>query len=232
MPNRLTLLASAALLALTTPLAAQEAAAPEAPAEAAAPESPEVTTDAEAPAAAAETDAPAATEAPAAPATVGAPVASSEDEAKAGQPYIREEHGDWALRCMRAAEGADPCQMYQLLEDGENNPVAEISVVPLGAEAEAAAGVVVVVPLETQLTEQLTLSIDGGQAVRYPFDFCNRAGCVSRFGLSDEQLSQFKRGRSGKLRIVPAAAPDQQVLLDMSLSGFTAGLDAASASAQ
>ncbi len=241
MPNRLTLLASAALLALSTPLAAQDTAAPETPevaAPAAAPEAPAQAAPAEAPAAPAEAEpaqAPAETPAPAEtaePETPAAP-ASPDTAERPGQPYVAETHGDWALRCMRAAEGeTDPCQLYQLLEDAEGNAVAEVSLLPLGAEAQAVAGVTVVVPLETLLTEALSLSIDGGETARYPFSFCNRAGCVARFGLSDQQLAAFKRGRAGNLRIVPAAAPDQEVRLDMSLSGFTAGFGAVTARAQ
>ncbi len=226
MPNRLTLLASAALLAMASPLMAQDTTTTttQAPADTAAPDAPA------APAAPADAATPEAPDAPDATAAPEAPAAAPA-EPQPGQPYIREEHGDWALRCMRAADGEDPCQVYQLLLDEQQNAVAEISIVPLDEAAEAAAGVVVVVPLETQLTEQLSLSIDGAAAVRYPYDFCNRAGCVARFGMSDEQLAQFKRGRAGELRIVPAAAPDNQVLLTMSLSGFTAGLEAATATA-
>ena len=143
-----------------------------------------------------------------------------------GQPYVREVFGDWALRCLRAPDGQDPCQMYQLLLNQDETPVAEISIVPLPEGGEAQAGVIVVVPLETQLTEQLTLAIDGGQARRYPYDFCNSAGCIARFGLSAEQVAQFKRGNAGTLSIVPAAAPDQRIQLTMSLTGFTAGFDA------
>ncbi|WP_334061787.1 invasion associated locus B family protein [Limimaricola cinnabarinus] len=221
MPTRLTLLASAALLALATPLAAQETAAPDEPAETAAPAEP----------AAPEAPADSAAEAPTdtAPAPAETPGAAE----RPGQPYIAETHDDWALRCMRAPEGeTDPCQLYQLLEDGEGNAVAEVSLLPLGDAAQAAAGVTVVVPLETLLTEALSLSIDGGETARYPFSFCNPAGCVARFGLSDPQLAAFKRGRAGELRIVPAAAPDREVTLEMSLTGFTAGFDAVSAAVE
>ena len=155
---------------------------------------------------------------------LGAPV---EEAANApGQPYVREVFGDWAQRCLRAPDGPDPCQMYQLLLNQDQTPVAEISIVPLPPGGQAQAGVIVVVPLETQLTEQLTLAIDGGQARRYPYDFCNAAGCIARFGLSADQVAQFKRGNAGTLTIVPAAAPDQRISLTMSLIGFTAGFDA------
>ena len=244
MPNRLTLLASAALLAFSTPLAAQDTTAPETPevtAPAAAPAAPADAAPAEAPAAPAKADPAQAPAETAEPTTPAGPASSDEPASpdapetaeRPGQPYVAESHGDWALRCMRATEGeTDPCQLYQLLEDAEGNAVAEVSLLPLEAESQAVAGVTVVVPLETLLTEALSLSIDGGEAARYPFSFCNRAGCVARFGLSDQQLAAFKRGRAGTLRIVPAAAPDQEVSLTMSLSGFTAGYDAVVASAE
>ncbi len=145
---------------------------------------------------------------------------------QAGEPFIREVFGDWALRCIRVDDGPEPCQLYQLLLDADENPIAEVSIVPLAPGNEAVAGAVIVVPLETQLTEQLTLSIDGSQARRYPFDFCNRAGCVARFGMNADQVNQLKRGNAGRITIVPAQAPDNQVVLSMSLIGFTAGFDA------
>jgi invasion protein IalB len=184
---RLTTLVAAAVLAgLTTPVWAQDSEAPatEAPA-AEAPASDAPAEDAPADAGAADTQF-----------DLGAPADATAPQP--GQPYIRDTFGDWALRCLLAPEGPDPCQMYQLLLNDDQTPVAEISVVPLAPGGAAEAGVIVVVPLETQLTEQLTLAIDGGEARRYPFDFCNAAGCIARFGLSPEQVAQFKRGSSGE----------------------------------
>lgn len=144
-----------------------------------------------------------------------------------GQPYIREEFGDWALRCLRAPEGQnDPCQLYQLLLDENDNAVAEISMFPLADGGRAAAGATIVVPLETLLNEQLTLTVDGGQARRYPYTFCNAAGCVARVGFTTEEVNLFKRGNAATLRMVPAGAPDQEVVLSISLNGFTAGYNA------
>ena len=143
-----------------------------------------------------------------------------------GQQYIRDTFGDWALRCLRVEDGPEPCQLYQLLLNEEGNPLVEVLIIPLPAGGEAVAGATIVVPLETQLTEQLVLTIDGSDARRYPFDFCTQAGCVARFGMSQGQIDQFKRGASGTLTIVPAAAPDQRVVLTMSLTGFTAGFEA------
>lgn len=156
--------------------------------------------------------------------SLGTPV---QGEPQVGQPYIREVSGDWALRCLKSEEGtADPCQLYQLLVDADGNSVAEISMFPLPEGGRAAAGATIVAPLETLLTEQLTISVDGGAARRYPFTFCNAAGCVARVGFTEEEINQFRRGNAANLRMVPAAAPDQEVNLTISLSGFTAGFTA------
>lgn len=154
---------------------------------------------------------------------LGTPIDSGEPAV--GQAYTRETFGDWSMRCLRAPEGPDPCQLYQLLLDGEGNAVAEISMFPLPEGSRAAAGATIVAPLETLLTEQVVISIDGGAAKTYPFTFCNTGGCVARVGFTAEDIVAFKRGAAATMRIVPAVAPDQTVELKISLLGFTAGFD-------
>jgi len=141
-------------------------------------------------------------------------------------PFIRAEYNDWALRCIRDAEGQDQCQLYQLLFAPDGSPISEVSLVPILDAGPAVAGVVVVVPLETLLPARLTLRVDGGEGRRYDYDFCNLAGCVARFGLEQSQVDQFKRGSQAVLTLVPAGAPDQVIELPLSLRGFTAGYDA------
>ena len=157
----------------------------------------------------------------------GDPVASAPQDPQPGQQYLREVFNDWALRCLRVETGDDPCQMYQLLNDNDGNAVAEIAIVGLEDEGSAVAGATIVVPLETLLTGQLTLRVDGGQARRFPFNFCNVGGCVTRVGLTQEDVNLFRGGATATLSMVPAAAPDQTVTVTMSLSGFTAAYAAA-----
>lgn len=142
-----------------------------------------------------------------------------------GQSYTAEEIGDWEMRCIKTEDDNDPCQMYQLMSDDQGTPVAEISIFRLPEGGRAVAGATIIVPLETSLPQQLTLEVDGGQARRYPFAFCNQIGCYSRVGLVAEEVAQFRRGANAKLTIVPALAPDQKVELNMSLSGFTASFE-------
>ncbi|APE43453.1 invasion-associated locus B family protein [Sulfitobacter alexandrii] len=145
-----------------------------------------------------------------------------------GKPYTKEVIGSWEMRCIQDAEGNEPCQMYQLLDDGQGAPVAEFSLFRLPDGGKAAAGATIVVPLETALPQQLTISVDGGKARRYPYAFCNPVGCYVRLGLTADDVAAFKRGKEAVITIVPALAPDQQVKLSLSLDGFTASYDKAS----
>lgn len=146
-----------------------------------------------------------------------------------GSSYVKESFDAWQQRCVRAEDGSDPCQLYQLLKDAQGNAVAEFSMFNLPAGGEAAAGATVIVPLETLLTENLLLAIDGGKAKVYPFTFCSTIGCISRIGFTAAEVDQFKKGAKATLTIVPAVAPDQKVSVEISLKGFTAGYTAVSA---
>ncbi|WP_204114237.1 invasion associated locus B family protein [Shimia biformata] len=142
----------------------------------------------------------------------------------------KEQFGDWELQCTTDANVESPCQIYQLLNDVAGNPVAEFVMFPLQNQGQAVAGATVLVPLETLLTAQLTISIDDQSAKRYPFSFCNPVGCIARLGLTQEDVDAYKKGGKAVISIVPAMAPNQQVTINTSLKGFTAAIEKASAS--
>jgi len=150
--------------------------------------------------------------------------------AEIGKTYKVSVHGDWELRCIKAPEGTkDPCQLYQLLEDQQGNSVAEINLFSLPDGDKLAAGATIVTPLETLLTQNVLLSVDGGKPKVYPFTFCTAIGCFSRVGFTADDVAAFKAGNAAKIVVVPAQAPDQKVELSMSLKGFTAGFTAVKA---
>ncbi|NNE87275.1 MAG: invasion associated locus B family protein [Silicimonas sp.] len=155
--------------------------------------------------------------------STGTPV---ETGPQVGDTYVAEKIQDWELRCIRADGGKDPCQLYQLLKDAEGNSVAEFSLFNLPEGGEALAGATIITPLETLLTAQLRLGVDGGQGKRYPYSFCSNVGCFARVGFTAEDIDRFKKGSSAQVVIVPAAAPQDTVDLSVSLSGFTAGWNA------
>ena len=127
--------------------------------------------------------------------TLGEPETTTEAAPQQQQPetYIKATHGDWQLQCLKVPAGTDaedPCQMYQLLKDGNGGNVAEVSVFRLENGGQVAAGGTFVVPLETLLTQKLSISVDGGQAKRYDFSFCTPVGCYARVGFTGIEDSE------------------------------------------
>jgi invasion protein IalB len=141
------------------------------------------------------------------------------------QTYIKATHGDWEVQCIAVSQTDELCQMFQLLTDGAGNNVAEVNVFRLAGSGPAVAGGTFIVPLETLLTEKLTIAVDGTGPKRYDFAFCNEVGCIARLGFTQEDVDRFRAGAVAQVSIVPALAPDQRVTVEMSLSGFTAAFD-------
>lgn len=197
----LSFLPAIALLALTSPVMAQENTQTEAE-------------QAETPAPAADGES---------QLDLGQPV---EDGPALGERYSKEKHGDWDLACIKTEAETDPCSLLQILKDPDGNPIAEFSLFRISGGQQAVAGATVIVPLETLLPAQLTISVDGGPGKRYNYTFCNPIGCVAQIGLTQTDVDAFKRGNAAKMSLRPAPAPDQVIDLDLSLSGFTAGFNA------
>lgn len=160
---------------------------------------------------------------PAAPAAGDTAAAEGQTENAVGSYYTKTTHGDWQLRCLRTQDGKDPCELYQLLRDDQQTPVAEVSVIPFTGDAAAVLNFVA--PLETDLQAGMGLQIDSGKASRYPFIVCAPIGCVSRLGMTDEELNLLKRGNKATVSLLPFGSRSEENLvnLDLSLAGFTAG---------
>lgn len=176
-----------------------------------------------------ETPAPAADAAAPANATPSEQAAEEGGQPRLGTYYALSEHQDWVIRCIRTDQPKDPCEMYKLLVDDDDNAVAELSVFPL-LNGELAAGARLIAPLETDLLNGLGLQIDNGEARGYPFGVCTQVGCVSQMGFTAEEVAAMKRGNRATIQLLPYGAdPAQPVNLVASLSGFTAAFDALTA---
>lgn len=160
--------------------------------------------------------------APAATASTSGPAANGANAP--GAPYVKSTSGDWELRCVHTKDGHDPCQLYQLVKDKTNNPVAEFAVTNLPAGQQAVLGGTIVTPLETMLPPGVHLKIDSDTEKSYGFLFCSSTGCVSRVGFTAKEEEAMKKGKEITMTIVPVAAPNQPVQLTVSLKGFTDGL--------
>lgn len=140
---------------------------------------------------------------------------------QSGGPFVKATFGNWEVRCIELETGEN-CSLYQLIKDDTGNPTAEISIVALPEGQEAKAGATFVSPLGTLLTRGVAYSIDSDRARRYNFNWCDRGGCVARFGFSAEEIDFMKNGKAGTFTIVALAAPDSPLSLTLPLEGFTA----------
>lgn len=148
-----------------------------------------------------------------------------------GEPYLVATHRDWEVLCTRfEAEGPEVCEMYQLLIDDEQNPIAEISIAALpagdGTAEDLAAGATITTPLETFLPTGLGWRVGDVDEMRIEgFRTCTVVGCFARIGFSNEEIEAMKRGSHALVTIAPFVAIDQPIDIRVSLLGFTAALE-------
>ncbi|NBZ87957.1 invasion associated locus B family protein [Stagnihabitans tardus] len=160
--------------------------------------------------------------------SMGIPEMPDAATAQPGQLYLASKSEAWEKRCIKATEGKDPCQLYQLLMGADGNPVAEVSFFTLPEGGQAVAGATIVVPLETLLTANIRVGVDATQGKLYPYSYCNINGCIAKVGFTAEEIKAMQSGNQSIITIVPAAAPKETVKIAISLKGFTAGLDSLS----
>ncbi|OWY05305.1 MULTISPECIES: invasion associated locus B family protein [Thioclava] len=139
------------------------------------------------------------------------------------QTYVKATYEDWELQCAKSPDGKDPCQMYQVIKDQNGGNVADISVIGLPDGSQAAAGLTIMVPIQTLLSQNLVMQVDGGKPMVYPYSFCDprMMGCFARFGVSKAELDSLKKGSKATITITPLSNPQQKVKADISLKGFT-----------
>jgi invasion protein IalB len=144
--------------------------------------------------------------------------------APANAPYQAASHGDWQILCTPLGEGQpEYCEGYQLLNDAQGSPIAEISLEALPLGAEFAAGATVTTPLETFLPTGLGFRVGEAEQMRLePFRVCTVVGCIVRMGISFDEIDAMKAGSTATVTIAPFVAVDQPVDITISLTGFTA----------
>jgi invasion protein IalB len=126
-----------------------------------------------------------------------APAQEADAAREPGDPYVAEVFTDWELRCITAAEEgqAERCEMFQLLLDEQDNPVAVFRVnVPLvPSDSDIVATAVIVTPLETLLTPGIRVRIDDSEPVGIPYTLCEPTGCLARIPLTPENVELLSR---------------------------------------
>ena len=143
-----------------------------------------------------------------------------------GEPYAVATHQDWQIVCTRMQEdGPELCEMYQLLLDDEDTPIAEIAIAALPPEEEYPVGGTISTPLGTFLMPGLGWQLgDDGEIRAEPFQVCSAVGCSALLGFSEEEVAAMRRGSHAHVMYRPFRNPQQVMRGRVSLMGFTAAL--------
>ena len=130
---------------------------------------------------------------------------------------------EWTMRC-EAPEGAQQvCHIFQVAKDKETGQ--DIVHIAIGYRADLPDPLAIIsVPLGIFLPPGVSLQIDEGNPVRAPYEVCDRDACRAGFPLSGEMVSSLKGGLS--LKVTLENPLGEKITLPVSLSGFTAGLNA------
>lgn len=152
-------------------------------------------------------------------------------EVEPGEPYVAEIFRDWQVRCIRAAEDDTPdrCEMFQLLEEENGNPVAEFRIAAaLFEQDDTIANATILTPLDTLLSPGLQLRVDDAEPAVVPYAFCRQIGCFVQLSLTAEDISMFENGADTQV-VLFALIRDElgqmggaPVPTTASLRGFTA----------
>ena len=137
------------------------------------------------------------------------------------EPYIKGRFENWTLKCIKLLNSTERCEANQVIYNQKQQPVAEISIYKLPKNQVAAAAATIIVPLETALSDGLIMKIEGFEAKKYHFKFCNSLGCYSQIGLTEGEVEELKKKEKATIFIKHISSGDQQIAIPMSLAGFT-----------
>lgn len=155
-------------------------------------------------------------------------------EVEPGETFVAEIFRDWQIRCIRSEgdEAPDRCEMFQLLEEENGNPVAEFRIgATLIEEEGAVANATILTPLDTLLSPGLQIQVDDNEPALVPFAFCRQVGCFVQISLTEENLEIFQNGADATV-VLFALTRDElgqigglPVPTAASLRGFTAAYE-------
>lgn len=145
---------------------------------------------------------------------------------QAAEEKVVATHGAWQVRC---SGDEDVCILSQVGKDSNGKDVLEVQVRKLnGAKAPDGTpipgAVQIVTPLGVLLPAGVRIQVDGNKERAAPYEVCTQTGCLVRQPISTDLINELKAGAHAKVTIV--AAPQQEIPVTLSLSGFTKGFGA------
>ena len=121
---------------------------------------------------------------------------------------------DWKVQCITGT-----CRMSQTIVAADG----VLEVLRARVFPGQPATMVLTVPLGIFLKSQVELSVDNGASRTIEFEICNLDGCHAGVPLTPDLLIPLKQGRIGQVTFVDGF--DQEIRIEISLSGFTAAFE-------
>jgi len=132
-------------------------------------------------------------------------------------------HGAWEVHCV---EGTEDCTMRQFGDTAEGERALMVAIKRLeGVTNEGKpvpAAMEVLAPLGLLIPYGIRLKVDQGEVAGIPLIRCIADRCIAQEPLSEQSVSQLKNGATAKFGFVM----NDEVLVDISLNGFTAAYNA------
>jgi len=120
---------------------------------------------------------------------------------------------DWVLECRTQSEQQD-CLVSQVLRTDEGQTAAIINV----RRTKGDTVIEFSLPLLSDLTIPVSVSVDEQLSVEYPYNTCNQRACFVVRNGDQELLEGFKRGNQANINMTLFS--QQKVTLQVSLKGF------------
>lgn len=159
---------------------------------------------------------------------VSMPSHAQEQSGESADPDVTtSRYRDWALSCRTNTEtNTQQCTMFQRLVVEETKQVAlNVAIGYLrNDEGRPVPVAIITFPLGIWLPGGATMRVDSGEPIRFAIERCFRRGCQTGITLTDDILAQFRAGSQATITIQQAR--DQNIDLNVSLSGFSAGFKA------
>lgn len=157
----------------------------------------------------------------AAPATPAAPAAGAAAAPAANANPAQ----NWLKVCDPIDGGKQACIMRQVVV--ANNQFLGSFLLRDDPGQESRLLAVAAVPLGVLLPFGLTWQIDGGKPIRVPFMLCDPQSCATQLVINEAYVNSLKKG--GVLKLTAKNRQNKDLVIDITLAGFTSVYDGAAA---
>ena len=163
--------------------------------------------------------------APAAPAEGAAAPAAPAADAAAAPAAAANPGQNWLKVCDPIDGGKQACIMRQVVVANGQFLGSFLLRDDPGQESRLLA--VAAVPLGVLLPFGLTWQIDGGKPIRVPFMLCDPQSCATQLVINEAYVNSLKKG--GVLKLTAKNRQNKDLVIDITLAGFTTVYDGAAA---